>query len=58
VIAQEEELLEVGLLRALPGLWKIFPLGAQYSYTQEYESFAHSFIQPLPSMDRLGLKVW
>ena len=69
VRAQEEKLLEGGLLRVPHRTPEDIPLGNSlflhtgirvlcYSYTQEYESFAHSFIQPpLPSMHGLGLKM-
>ena len=69
VIAQEEKRSEEGILRAPHRTPEDIPLGNSlflhtgirvlcYSYTQEYESFAHSFIQPpLPSMHGLGLKM-
>ena len=69
VIAQEEKRSEEGILRAPHRTPEDIPLGNSlflhtgirvlcYSYTQEYESFAHSFIQPpLPNMHELDLKI-
>lgn len=47
VIAQEEQLLEGGLLRAPHRTAEdIPPLGTHYSYIQEYKPLSHSSIHP------------